>query len=111
MNIKIGLRGRFGGLVSEAVGFANAKQPFLPPGEAVEAPHMPYWPRSLGWAAPTAAAAGETGLAGAASGLVAGLGFGLAGAAAGGEAAGMDCWALAGTGQTAIAAAVPSSTS
>src|SRR5262249_8996479 len=109
MNIKTGLRGRFGGLVSEAVGVANAKQTFLPPGDARAAPHVPYWPRSFGCVPPAAAAAGEAGLAaegaaglaGAASGLVAGLGFGLAGAV--GEAAGADCWALAGTGQTAIA--------
>jgi hypothetical protein len=34
MNIYGGLRGRLGGLVSADVGFAMAKQIFLPPGDA-----------------------------------------------------------------------------
>jgi hypothetical protein len=35
MNMNTGLRGRFGGVVSEELGLASAKQTFLPPGEAV----------------------------------------------------------------------------
>ena len=34
MNMKTGLRGRLGGLVSDEAGLAIAKHTFLPPGEA-----------------------------------------------------------------------------
>src|SRR5262249_5042126 len=53
-------------------GCASAKQPLLPPGEAVCAPQSPYWPSKVGCASP-AGVAGATavaaGLAGAAAGF------------------------------------------
>src|SRR5262245_21664273 len=78
-----GSRLRPSGSVLVVFGLASAKQTFLPPGVAVNAPQSPYWPSKVGWTSPAVGAA------------VAALGAGAAGGLAGCAAAagGLAGWA------------------
>src|SRR5262245_28537308 len=92
-----GSRLRPSGSVLVVCGLASAKQTFLPPGVAVNAPQSPYWPSKVGWTSPAVGAAVAALGAGAAGGLAgcAAAAGGLAGCAGGGLAGWAGCCAPA----------------